>query len=98
MTDSKQQSHPVSPDMRGYAERSLLLRHGDKTEDELLQRIWNLANDNARLFEQLEALREEVRRFADGFPGDSHDWRWIQNWAKDALATPNPASSPDAAQ
>lgn len=28
-----------------YAERSLAWEHGQKSEDELLQRIWNLAHD-----------------------------------------------------
>ena len=48
--------------------------------------------EHGRLVEQLEALREEVRRFADEFPGDSHDWRWVQKWAKDALAPSKPES------
>lgn len=42
MTDSKRHSTQT---LRVYAEQSKALTHGDKTEDELLQRIWNLAGD-----------------------------------------------------
>lgn len=31
--------------LESYAESSLTWTHGQKTEDELLQRIWNLAGD-----------------------------------------------------
>ena len=54
---SKPQSSPEA--MRSYAERSLGLRHGEKTEDELLQRIWNLSGDVTRLVEQLMVTRRE---------------------------------------
>lgn len=35
--------------LKRYADQSLTWTHGEKTEDELLQRIWNLANDVKRL-------------------------------------------------
>lgn len=51
--------------IRSYAERSLGLEHGEKTEDELLQRIWNLANDVLKL-----TARSPQRSLTDGGEAD----------------------------
>lgn len=32
-----------------------------------------------------EELEEAIQHFADIFPGDSHNWRWVQDWAKETL-------------
>lgn len=48
-----------SEQLLAYAKSSIALAHGDKTEDELLQRIWNLSEDVRNLVEQLEALDEK---------------------------------------
>jgi hypothetical protein len=45
-----------------YADRSLLWTHGQKTEDELLQRIWNLANDVKVLAADLVEARAVAER------------------------------------
>ena len=50
-----------------------------------------LGNQVNGLLEQLETLRDEVQRFADLFPGDSHDWQYVQNWAKRVRSGSNPA-------
>lgn len=47
-------SFVTAKEARAYAQRSLELTHGDKTEDELLQRVWNLAKDVIRLTYRLE--------------------------------------------
>jgi hypothetical protein len=43
--------------LRWYAEEAASWTHGMKTEDELLQRIWNLSRDVIRLLKMLEVQR-----------------------------------------
>ena len=45
-----------------YAEASKERTHGMKTEDELLQRIWNLARDVTTLATALDEIQEQARQ------------------------------------
>lgn len=53
-----------SQQLHAYAESSKAFTHGEKTEDELLQRIWNLAGDVTGLIEQLEAREKQLIEIA----------------------------------
>jgi hypothetical protein len=57
--------------LRRYAAESAKWRHGEKTEDELLQRIWNLAAD-------VRKLDAALCRIAEGNLGDEP---WQANYA-----------------
>ena len=56
---------PTVEQRRAYAERSMTWEHGQKTEDELLQRIWNLAGDVASLAAALSALQARANAWPD---------------------------------
>lgn len=51
-----------SQQLLAYAQATYSWEAGQKTEDELLQRIWNLADDVGRLVEQLETAEFEKER------------------------------------
>lgn len=53
-----------SQQLLAYAQATYSWEAGQKTEDELLQRIWNLADDVGRLVEQLEAAQNALRNIA----------------------------------
>jgi enterochelin esterase-like enzyme len=38
-----------------------------------------LLRSHDELKHEIRRMREAVETFRDAFPGDSHDWRWVQN-------------------